>query len=150
MKYFAYGSNMSSQRLKERVPSARALGKAKLPGHSLAWHKIGKDGSGKCDIVEASDDCYVWGVLYCIDPAERYLLDRAEDLGQGYEEKAVDVIGDDGNQPIRAYTYCALKIDPILQPLSWYKAHVLTGAREHELPIEYVAMIASVKAIGES
>ncbi len=146
MKYFAYGSNMSSLRLKQRVPSARALGRAKLVGHSLAWHKIGQDGTGKCDVVEASDESRVWGVLYDIEPAERRLLDRAEDLGRGYAEKIVDVVVDGDDQPVRAYTYRALQIDSTLQPFSCYKTHVLTGAREHELPAEYVATIAAVKA----
>ena len=55
MRYFAYGSNMSSRRLRERMPGARAESRAILPCHRLAWHKIGKDGSGKCDIVADQD-----------------------------------------------------------------------------------------------
>lgn len=75
-----------------------------------------------------------------MDPAERHLLDSAEDLGRGYEEK----IGD--TQPVRAFTYRALQIDSELRPFSWHKEHVLTDAREHELPKEYVAAIDAVKA----
>lgn len=48
---FAYDSNMLSARLRERAPSARALGVAVLRVHELKWHKVAKDGSGKCDLV---------------------------------------------------------------------------------------------------
>jgi gamma-glutamylcyclotransferase len=49
MYYFAYGSNMSLSRLRERVPSAEAVGCFSLNGHDLRFHKLSKDGSGKCD-----------------------------------------------------------------------------------------------------
>ena len=62
---FAYGSNMLLARIRERVPSARPLGVAVLRGHRLFWHKAGRDGSGKCDVVESNDtDAAVFGVLY--------------------------------------------------------------------------------------
>ena len=51
---FAYGSNLLTYCLRERVPSARPVTVARLAGHSLRWHKVSMDGSGKCD-VEADD-----------------------------------------------------------------------------------------------
>lgn len=51
MRYFAYGSNLCVRRLRRRVPSARALGPARLDGWTLRWHKRGEDGSGKCSIA---------------------------------------------------------------------------------------------------
>ena len=47
--YFAYGSNLHPERLRERVPSAESLGVARLEAHVLRFHKRGRDGSGKCD-----------------------------------------------------------------------------------------------------
>ena len=49
MLYFAYGSNLSSARMAARVPSARVVARAQLPGHALRFHKVGRDGSAKCD-----------------------------------------------------------------------------------------------------
>ena len=70
--YFAYGSNMSSERLRARTPSATSLGRARLPGYTLRWHKLGRDGSGKCDIEPSNAPrAAVWGVLYEIDSAEK-------------------------------------------------------------------------------
>jgi len=42
---------------------------------------------------------------------------------------------------IEAFTYYATNIDPELKPLDWYREHVLRGARENELPIEYIHSI---------
>ena len=147
--YLAYGSNMSSERLLARTPSAVSLGRARLPGYALRWHKLGRDGSGKCDIepTEAPGDA-VWGVLYEIDLADKDHLDDVEGLGVGYDEQAVRVQTNTGVSDALTYKARPDKIDPRLQPLAWYKAHVLHGATEHGLPDEYVRRIAAV-TVGE-
>lgn len=133
---FAYGSNMASRRLLARTPSAVPLGAACLPGFRLAWHKVGRDGSGKCDIVEtgAAGDA-VWGVVYRIAEAERPLLDLAEGLGQGYDYRALEVSL--GDRIVHAGAYVATHIDAALQPFDWYRALVADGADEHGLPLAY-------------
>ncbi len=55
MKYFAYGSNMSISRLRERVPSAVRLGIFFLEGHRLCFHKASEDGSAKCDAYQTNN-----------------------------------------------------------------------------------------------
>ena len=37
-RYFAYGSNLSTERLRARVPSARARGRGRLPHHAFTYH----------------------------------------------------------------------------------------------------------------
>lgn len=139
--YFAYGSNMLLARIRARVPSARALGPAALPGFRLTFHKIGADGSGKCDIEPASVDTMVHGVLFDVDAADEPALDRAEELGHGYDKHTLRVRAADGEHA--AFTYVALRRDPGLRPFRWYHALVLAGAREHGLPEPYVAVLAA-------
>ena len=69
--YFAYGSNMPTARLRERMPSCKALGIATLPGHALRFHKRSMDKSGKCNAFATGNDGCVIGVLFSFDPAER-------------------------------------------------------------------------------
>jgi gamma-glutamylcyclotransferase len=38
-------------------------------------------------------------------------------------------------------------VDAGLPPYSWYKALVLAGARQHGLPVDYVAMLEAVIAV---
>lgn len=151
MHYFAYGSNMSLSRLRERVPSAEAVGCFVLAGHDLRFHKSSKDGSGKCDAYFTSDsEDIIYGVLFKIDPNEKSALDKAEGLGYGYAEKEVTVRAHDDSS-IVATTYIATNIDENLKPYSWYVNHVLVGAAEASLPSGYIeAKINSVNAVEDS
>ncbi|GAA6142420.1 gamma-glutamylcyclotransferase family protein [Hydrogenophaga sp. 5NK40-0174] len=142
--YFAYGSNMLVQRLRERTPSAQVIGRATLRGHELAWHKRGQDGSGKCDLVRSADpDAQAQGVLYALDGAERPLLDKAEGLGHGYDAAQLTVQTLDG-MAHRALMYVATDIDARLAPYDWYKALVLAGAIQHGLPAKVLRAMDAV------
>ncbi|OWV72500.1 gamma-glutamylcyclotransferase [Rhizobium sp. R339] len=146
--YFAYGSNMSTARLRERMPSCKALGTASLPGHSLRFHKRSVDGSGKCNAFASGDDDSVIGVLFGFDLTERAALDKAEGVGNGYEHAMVTVINDKGRRR-KVLTYIATPgyTDDSLKPYGWYKDLVLAGAMEHSLPAEYIDVhILSVEA----
>jgi hypothetical protein len=143
---FAYGSNMSTRRIRARAPSARPIGIGSLAGHRLAWHKAGRDGSAKCDIMPSSrSGDFVWGVLYEIALHERPLLDEAEGLGRGYDHRIVEVVTDVGS--VVAGAYNATHIDRGLRPFDWYLALVLDGALEHGLPAGYVAGIEAVATL---
>lgn len=134
---FAYGSNMLTQRLRNRVPSAVPQGTGFIRGYTLEWHKAGTDNSGKCDILPSdSEEDVVWGVLYHVSALEKPDLDRIEDLGVGYGEKEFEVHTEEGS--VRAFAYHALQIDASLDPYAWYKAYVVQGAIEHALPEHYV------------
>src|ERR1017187_8372306 len=112
---FAYGSNMLTGRLRSRCPSAAALGIAELHGHELQWHKRSLDGSGKCNVVEASGaTAVVYGVLYEIPVGEGSALDRAEGLGSGYEAKNAEVAFKGAHR--MASIYHATDVDPSLKP----------------------------------
>lgn len=147
MLCFAYGSNMSLARLRQRVPSARFVAVASLLGYRLAFHKLSKDGSGKCDVARTGNPLdRVVGVVFEITDIEKPALDRNEGLGDGYEEKELDVLIADG-AVLRVKTYVATRIDATLKPYCWYKQHVLLGARENRLPAAYLARIEAVAAI---
>ena len=140
---------MLSRRIQERVPSARAVTTGKLLGHKLMWHKRSTDSSGKCDILFtgiATD--IVWGVLFEITLSEKPALDRAEGLGSGYEEKAVEILACTG--PMNAIAYFATSIDSSRAPYTWYKSLVVAGAREHKLPSAYVMELKSVLSIADA
>ena len=136
---------MSVRRLSARAPSARALGTATLHGYQLRFHKIGRDGSGKCDIATSESPAdQVIGVLFDIADSDRAALDHAEDLGRGYTRRALKVTTDRGSC-VEVFTYTALLTDASLRPFDWYLRHVLTGAIEHRLPEEYIAIIRSTE-----
>ncbi|KEQ18793.1 gamma-glutamylcyclotransferase family protein [Endozoicomonas numazuensis] len=143
MNYFAYGSNMSLARLKNRVPSAQRLGIFYLEAHDLRFHKASKDGSAKCDAFYTGDDCRIYGCLFDIAEEEKALLDQYEGLGIGYAEKQVQLLNDK-QESIPAFTYCALLVNELLLPYDWYLQHVLVGAKEAQLPESYICRLESI------
>lgn len=136
--YFAYGSNMAFERLRARVPGADPVSAGLLRGHSLRFHKSGRDGSAKCDAfaTDAGED-WLYGLLWRIERGSRDRLDRAEGLGMGYEIRDVEIELTSG-QVFEAFTYCATLIDPRLHPFDWYLEHVIRGARQANLPPGYI------------
>lgn len=166
MKIFSYGSNMCSPRIAARVPSARFVATGCVRGFSLRFHKRGRlDGSGKANMLRTDDpEDRVWGVIWEIDPADKAGLDRAEGLGNGYDEERVRVVSapgdassgvpgghgarldDDVGLPLRAYLASPDFIDDGLLPFEWYLDFVVAGAREHGLPDPHVELIARTEA----
>ena len=149
VKYFAYGSNLCSARLRERAPSAAVIAVARLRAHVLRFHKIGfRDGSGKCNAfaTDVAADV-IWGAVYEIEPTDKSRLDRAEGLGLGYLERGVEVDASVGL--ISATTYVATPdaIRSGLRPFSWYRDFVVAGANEHDLPLEYVGAIRAAVVV---
>ncbi len=138
---------MSTPRLTDRVPSARAVTIAQLHKHKLKFHKKSKDGSAKCDAEYTNNtEDVVYGVVFQISASEKPELDIKEGLRKGYEEKSVSVIAQNG-ETLDAVTYYATNIDPSLKPYDWYKEHVIRGAREHGLPPEYIATINEINSM---
>jgi gamma-glutamylcyclotransferase len=141
LTYFAYGSNMASHRLLQRLPKAKHIGLAILVQHKLKFHKNDQGLSGKCDIEltgRVGDE--VIGVIYEICFEDKQILDQIEGLGTGYDEKTVELRTLSG-QTLFAVTYFAIDIDKNMMPYHWYKQHVLRGAIEHNLPQDYIKLI---------
>lgn len=138
---------MSIERLSDRAQSAKLVTVAILDKHELKFHKVSKDGSGKCDAAEThQDDHSVIGVVFEISSElEEGKLDLKE--GSGYKKKIVEVKPIKGGEPIKAIMYYAIDTDSTLKPYREYKEHVLRGAKENGLPDEYIKKIASIESV---
>ncbi len=138
--YFAYGSNLALSRMQGRVPTARAVDRARLEAHRLTFDKRGQDGSGKANIAP-DPQATVWGALYTLDPADWNLLDAFE---PGYYRMSVDVVLDSG-ETRSAQTYRAIAPEAGLLPSEEYKRFITEGALEHRLPVAYRAIIEAFR-----
>lgn len=139
--YFAYGSNLSTPRLRFRVPGAQPIGLAHLTGHRLMFRKRGSDGSAKCDAAQTDvPEDVVIGVLFAIPAGELEGLHRAEGRGHHYSDHWVRVTDASGDS-VEALIYRALPahFDDQLAPYRWYWDFVADGAREHGIPADYIA-----------
>jgi gamma-glutamylcyclotransferase len=144
--YFAYGSNMASQRLLQRLPEARRLDVGILSGHQLSFRKNDSGLSAKCDIELTGDhEDEVIGVVYEISIEDKETLDLIEGLGTGYNEKSVQITTWSGSI-LSSVTYFAIDIHHNVIPYHWYKQHVLRGAIEHGLPTDYIRRIDLIES----
>jgi len=141
LPYFAYGSNLLLRRLRDRAPSARALGRARLPSFAWRCDKRGADGSAKANLAAVAG-AETWGVLFALAADDWPALDRAE---RGYARIRVRVLRD-GGAATSAWTYVSTRLAPTLQPAPWYLDLILAGAREHDLPAAWIARLAAAAA----
>ena len=140
--YFAYGSNLWPPRLQARAASCNPVFRAGLAGHLFCFHKRGRDGSAKCDAYfTGQKHHWVEGVVYSILERERPELDRAEDLGRGYDAHQVKVECDEGLVEVLTYRARPEMIVPCSRPFSWYREFVLQGALYHRLSKAYIEKI---------
>jgi hypothetical protein len=147
--YFAYGVNMLSHRIQDAAPSAVAIDIGIVQGYRFAFGKVSRYGSGECDIeVTNNPKDRVYGVLYKINVKDKSNLNDAEGLGT-YNEANVQVVTSTDN--CTAMTYIARYKDAsLLRPFQWYKALVIAGAAEHDLPKAYVEWLRTFEAQADS
>jgi gamma-glutamylcyclotransferase (GGCT)/AIG2-like uncharacterized protein YtfP len=136
--YFAYGSNLSPARMRERIAGAEPLGAARLVGFCLRLDKRGADGSGKANLGHDASRS-VWGALYRIDASEWPRLDAFE---PGYERIAVEVEWQGAAQA--AQTYRSHRLTEHAVPFAWYKRLLVEGARAHALPEDWIRELESL------
>ena len=94
--YFAYGSNMNPERIRQRIPFARVIGKAEIHGWKLTerlYADIDRERGGRVE-----------GVLYLVSPSELRQLDAYEGYPRVYDSFMVNAYLD-GSHKVRAVTY---------------------------------------------
>lgn len=140
--YFAYGSNLLTARLRERVPSVCFETAAALAGFRLAFNKRGADGSAKCNIMPAGDSEVVHGVLWSLDAADKSALDAVEGPAYYCWWHILPAAGRE--YPVFTYRARPGMTTGERRPYDWYRAFVIAGAREHSLPPAHLDALHAV------
>ncbi|ABU60262.1 gamma-glutamylcyclotransferase family protein [Roseiflexus castenholzii] len=145
--YFAYGSNLSKEQMEERIGSSREARVAWLTGYRLVFNKRSKkDGTGKANIVPAAG-ATVWGVVYRCSYDDLQKMDKCEGVKGGhYQRHAIRVQLDSGEE-LDAVTYVAgerFLAAESLKPSTEYLETIITGARQHRLPDDYIRSIEAL------
>jgi gamma-glutamylcyclotransferase len=144
-RYFAYGSNMLTEWLRGRCPSAQPIGIAIAANHKLVFGKRSIDKSGKATLVPAEGN-HTPGVVFEIAESERGLLDTAEGFKHDKPDDPNRYKRDDSFQIrlvesdsiITATTYLANKLEDGLKPYDWYLALLIAGAVQYGLDSTHI------------
>ena len=145
-KYFAYGSNMLTERLTDRCPTVEAIGIAVAVGYRLEFSKLSRlDKSGKATLDKVTQPRRrTYGVVFKIRNCCLPALDKAEGKGKGYnrcDKFSVTLLPDGKQTQVITYIASACAVNDSLKPYDWYLALVIQGAIQHKLPKAYIASL---------
>jgi gamma-glutamylcyclotransferase len=131
--YFAYGSNMDKQRLRERVGNFNSECAAVLRDYELCFNKLASGstkGKGYANVM-ASAGSMVEGILYGIDKEGITKLDRCEGCPVHYarKEKYVEIPTTGEVHLAQVYIATPEQLRDNLYPTKGYLDHLLAGER---------------------
>jgi cation transport regulator ChaC len=135
--YFAYGSNLDEERMKERVGVIKNRVKGVLRGYVLKFNKKSRNpGEGYANVEPASDGC-VEGAAYEIN--DIVPLDRYEGVPEHYLRVTLPIGTERGVLNCEVYIANKAMIGGNLRPTKAYLQHLLKG--KDLLSHEYFAML---------
>jgi hypothetical protein len=134
IRYFAYGSNLVVERMRERGAEFLAARPATLRDHALVFDKRSRDGSSRANVSRAADR-RVFGVLYDLG-AEALEALRQYEGGYDLVDVLVEATRHDGRiEVLPAKTFMARpdrRTDA--PPAPRYVDLILQGVEDHQLP----------------
>jgi gamma-glutamylcyclotransferase len=142
-KYFAYGSNLSTQQMKERCESALFFCRASKRGYEICFPIISKRREGKgVASIRQNKNASVEGVVYTLSDSDLLKLDGFE--GANYCRKRVFVESPKGKLLVWVYIS---KIDhgDFFAPSENYLNTIIYGAWEHRLNKNYIDCLSKLK-----
>jgi cation transport regulator ChaC len=137
--YFAYGSNLWIDQKEQRTSAIRSGDDrprlARLANYRLAFNKLGSEGQVFANIMACPGD-EVIGIAYRCRPST---IDSMSEREGGYERLSVQVVIEDDSS-VEAVTFVAMERNVVNEgrPSDEYLERIVTGARQHELPDEYI------------
>lgn len=146
VRYFAYGSNMNLERMRERGVNYISRKRGILRGWRLAFNKIaGNNSNGGYANIVKDESAMVEGVLYEIDERGIKNLDIYEGCPEHYDRQLLPIQTEEG--PVEAFVYIANpdKIKEGLKPKKEYLHHLIKGS--YILSEGYRRKLASIEIL---
>ncbi|XP_076976721.1 gamma-glutamylcyclotransferase [Tamandua tetradactyla] len=146
--YFAYGSNLLTERIHLRNPSAAFCSVARLQDFKLDFGnsqgKISRTWHGGIATIFQSPGDEVWGVVWKMNKSNLCSLDEQEGVvGGTYDPIEVNVHTQEGKEiTCRSYQ---MKNYVSAPPSPQYKKVICMGAKEHELPLDYQKKLEAIE-----
>ena len=143
INYFAFGSNMSAQRMNDRLGWSPSRSGAILHNYEMVFNKHSDDG-GKANIMYSLGNL-VEGILYSVNEEDLLILDKYEGVATE-QYKRYDIKARDNNKKsIAAVAYKALNTGGLFAPTKEYLNYILEG--KEFLSPEYYSKLASTKTL---
>ena len=141
--YFSYGSNLSKQQMLHRTGSVPVSRLACLANYRLVFREVLASEEVYATIVPIQGEI-VYGVAYLCSPHAMAQLDLLEGVAENcYRRELVTVTTHDGDV-LSCIVYIGEAFSAVDSvPSSNYLSRILTGAEEHQLPVDYIKSITT-------
>jgi gamma-glutamylcyclotransferase (GGCT)/AIG2-like uncharacterized protein YtfP len=144
--YFAYGSNMDFQQMKDRCPDSFIVGEGELRDFQLEFNIFSaKRRCGCADIVHSLGNS-VWGLIYQLTPEDLSSLDKYEGCPDNYKRIEVTVVKRDGSE-VRCQSYDVVRKQGPFLPSREYLQKITTAATTFRFPKSYVDFLSRFNVI---
>ena len=143
INYFAFGSNMSAQRMNDRLGWSPSPSGAILNDYVMVFNKHSNDG-GKANIMYSPGNL-VEGILYSVNKEDLLILDKFEGVATEQYKRYDIKVRDNNKKSIVAVAYKALKTGKFLAPTEAYLNYILEG--KEFLSPEYYSKLESTETL---
>ncbi len=134
--YFAYGSNLDAEQMRERCPGSEPRFRARLIDHRVDFtHYSTRWSGGAADVVPEAG-AIVWGVVYAMPEDDVTRLDAFEG---GYTRRPFRVLDDDHRSHETLSYTVRQKMNFV--PSEIYLEKMLDWSERWEFPEEHVALL---------
>ncbi|XP_006832337.1 PREDICTED: gamma-glutamylcyclotransferase [Chrysochloris asiatica] len=146
--YFAYGSNLLTERIHLLNPSAAFCCVGRLQDFKLDFgNPQGKESptwhGGIATILQSPGD-EVWGVIWKLDKSNLSSLDKQEGVTSGIYDPIEVKVYTQGKKEITCRSY-QMKNYESVPPSPQYKTVICLGAKENALPLEYQKKLKAIE-----
>ena len=144
--YFAYGSNMDEEQMRQRGLVVKGKFPGVLHGWHLAFNKVAGSRNAGYANIEHYSGADVQGIIYETDDSSIRKLDKYEGYPSHYHREKVTV-HDRAGHDIRCTVYVANQemTEQNLAPAKSYLRHLLSGS--HCLSKEYIDFLSHVSTV---
>ena len=148
--YFAYGSNMNPERVRQRKMSFESADLGHLFDYSLRFNKrsLKYPGAAAANVMAVSNGVTEGVVYRLVDPMQIEMMDPYEGYPVRYRRTALPITTKAGN--VDAWVYIANEdhVAEGLAPARWYLNHLLEG-RDY-LSDSYFESLSQTKCLDDS
>ncbi|EAR22339.1 gamma-glutamylcyclotransferase [Nitrococcus mobilis] len=134
----AYGSNLSTQRLKQRVGQISDTKTGFIEGYELSFNKAGANGNTYANTRYIGTHVACPAVAYKLALEQAEMLDRFEGVPTHYMRVAIPFATVSGVEIVQSYITHPNKLVPERRPKDEYLGHIQKGYREHALDATYL------------
>ena len=142
--HFAYGSNLSTNQMRERCPDSKPLEIGCLEGYRLDFTRYSSGWSGGVADIVVDPDNEVWGLIYELSTEDLPYLDDYEGYPDVYTRFQTSIKTLTGSIS-DVWVYTVVHKNDFTPPTKAYMEIIKNAALEHQFPETYRSYLDTIE-----